>query len=136
MRPLSLSDYDEVYALWDNTEGMCLGASDTRPSIEAYLLRNPGLSRVALDKNLRIIGGVLCGHDGRRGYLHHLAVAVNHRKQGIGRALVQACTQDLRALGIPKCNLFLFGDNALGREFWLHEGWEPREDLVVIQKAL
>jgi N-acetylglutamate synthase len=136
IRALALADYDQVIALWKSTEGMGLGESDTRPAISAFLKRNPGLSRVIKSDKGEIVGALMCGHDGRRGYLHHLAVPRTFRKKGLGRALVDACLADLKALGIPKCNLFLFADNLPGRDFWVHEGWTPREDLIVVQKPL
>ena len=73
-----------------------------------------------------MIGAVLCGHDGRRGYLNHLAVARDHRGRGIGRALVAASLARLRAIGIGRCNLLVFEDNAQGKEFWRHLGWQER----------
>lgn len=136
LRPLLIADYDAVYALWQQTEGMGLGDSDTREAIAAFLERNPGLSTVACDTTGRIIGAVLCGHDGRRGYLHHLAVERAQRKNGIGRALVTTCLDALVALKIHKCNLFLLASNTAGRTFWLHQNWTPREDIIVVQKDL
>jgi putative acetyltransferase len=82
------------------------------------------------------VGAVLCGHDGRRGYLHHLAVAPSHRRQGIGRALVNVCLVNLAALKIQKCNLFLFAAHTPGRTFWLRQGWSVREDIALVQKEL
>jgi len=90
-----------------------LNESDTRPAIAAYLRRNPRLSFVA-EKKGRVIGAVLCGHDGRRGYLHHLAVSKRHRQRGIGRQLVNACLAKLRTLGIQKCTIFLFASTPTG----------------------
>ena len=137
LRVLREEDYDRVMALWRVTEGMGLNESDTRAGIAAFLLHNKGLSRVAEDCSTgELLGAVLCGSDGRRGYLHHLAVARPQRGHGIGRALVAACLEGLRARGIPKCNLFLYADNAAGREFWEHAGWKAREDLVMMQVAI
>ncbi len=136
LRPLLIADYDAVYALWQQTEGMGLNDSDTREAIATFLNRNPGLSTVACDSTGQIIGAVLCGHDGRRGYLHHLAVSRTQRKNGIGRALVNTCLDHLVALKIQKCNLFLLASNTAGRTFWLHQNWTPREDIVVVQKNL
>lgn len=136
LRPLIIADYDAVYALWQQTEGIGLNESDTREAIAAFLERNPGLSAVACDTNNQIVGTILCGHDGRRGYLHHLAVARTHRKQGVGRALVDTSLERLAALKIQKCNLFLFANNTEGRTFWLHQGWSAREDIVLVQKEL
>jgi len=135
IQPMTLADFEAVFRLWQNTEGIGLGESDTRPGIAGYLKRNPGMSFVARC-GTEVIGAVLCGHDGRRGYLHHLAVARAFRKQGLGSALVQACLERLAALGIPKCNLFLFADNADGEAFWRHTGWATRADLAVMQRAL
>lgn len=136
LRSLTIADYDAVYALWLQTEGMGLNDSDTRDAIAAFLDRNEALSAVACDEAGQIIGAVLCGHDGRRGYLHHLAVALAQRKRGIGRALVNTCLEKLAAIKIQKCNLFLFDSNTDGRAFWLHQGWTAREDIVLVQKDL
>jgi len=129
------ADYDAVVRLWEATEGVGLNESDTRPAIESYLVRNPNLSFVAFDAGA-IVGAVLCGHDGRRGYLHHLAVAESHRGRGLGKGLVEACLARLRQLGIQKCNIFLYADNIAGEAFWKHNGWLDRFDLRVMQKVL
>src|SRR5215471_3680247 len=102
---MSLDDYDEVIALWQSAEGVGLGESDTRDAIAAYLKRNPGMSFVARHEG-ELAGAVLCGHDGRRGYLHHLAVAPPHRRNGLGRKLVAKCLAELKRRGILKCNIF------------------------------
>ncbi len=134
-RALALADYDSVRALWERSPGIGLNESDTREAIGAFLERNPGLSLVALAADGSLAGAVLSGHDGRRGYLHHLAVDAAHRRRGLGSTLVERCLTDLRALGIPKCNIYLFADNADGRAFWLREGWAVRDDLVVLQRG-
>jgi len=136
LRPMALADYDAVAALWRDTEGMGLGESDTRQNMATYLDRNPGFSVVAQGADGRIVGAVLCGHDGRRGYLHHLAVARDFRRRGIARAMLDACFAALAAAGIPKCNIFLFSDHDAGREFWVHNGWAHRRDLHVMQKTI
>ena len=131
---MKTEDYDEVFALWQATDGIGLHDDvDSSEGIASYLARNPGSSHVARHED-RIIGAVLCGHDGRRGYLHHLAVAVPWRNKGIGRALVEACLRKLASLHIPKCNIFLFADNELGEAFWKHTGWQERSDLKVLQQ--
>ena len=135
IRAMTIADYDGVFALWRAAEGLGLGESDEREAIGAYLDRNPEMSFVALSRE-QIIGAVLGGHDGRRGYLHHLAVTPPWRHRGIGRALVEASLARVKAAGLPKCNLFLFGHNATGRAFWLKHGWSAREDLVLVQKTL
>ena len=134
IRPMTIADHDAVIRLWETTEGVGLSESDTRPAIESYLARNPSLSFVALAAD-KIVGTVLCGHDGRQGYLHHLAVAMSHRGHGLGKLLVECCLSGLWKLGIPKCKIFPFADNAAGEDFWKHNGWLDRGDLRVMQKG-
>src|SRR5208282_5537414 len=104
VRAMVIADYQHVVALWQRSEGVGLGESDTKEGVAAFLLRNPGLSAVAESSHGEIVGAVLCGHDGRRGYLHHLAVARRYRQRDIGRRLTSACLAGLRKAGIPKCN--------------------------------
>ncbi len=133
--PFSLSDYDEVIHLWQNTEGVGLSAADSAERIAIYLLRNPGLSFIARAGG-GLIGAVLCGHDGRRGYLHHLAVTPEWRGKGVGKALVGRCLDALREAGIDKCHLFVYEGNHAGRAFWAHEGWQERVDLVLMSRDI
>jgi ribosomal protein S18 acetylase RimI-like enzyme len=127
IRILSLDDYDAVYRLWSVTEGMSLGEDDSRDGIALYLRKNPESCFVALD-GPKIIGTVLCGHDGRRGILRHLAVNQEYRKQGIARSLLRAGLDALSAEGIRKCNVFIMDDNPAGFQFWQHIGFYPLED--------
>ena len=134
IRQMTSRDYDAVIALWRGTAGMGLDdVSDSRAGIARYLKHNPGLSFVALAQGC-IVGAVLSGHDGRRGSLHHLAVADTHRKRGIGLALTRRCLHGLGKCGIPTCNIFIFRSNAKGRAFWQHNGWNLRRDLTLMQK--
>lgn len=133
-RPLRIGDYAEILSLWKKTEGIGLNDSDSRAAIGRYLKRNRGLSLVATSGG-RVIATVLCGHDGRRGYLHHLAVARKWRRHGIGRRLVADCLERLRSEGIPKCNLFLYAKNSSGRAFWRSLGWTLRADLTFVQRG-
>lgn len=133
---MTAADYDAVIQLWSASEGVGLGKADTREAITFFLERNPSLSPVAIDGQSRIIGAVLCGHDARRGYLHHLAVAKIWRGRGIGRALVEECLKPLRAFGIEKCNIHVYTSNAQGQQFWLREGFAARDDLTLMQKIL
>ena len=130
----SMADYDEVMALWTGMEGIGVNPSDEREPMIAYLERNPGLSLVARADG-RLVAAVLCGHDGRRGYLHHLAVHPEHRGRGLGRRMVTVCLEQLAALGIPKCNAFLYADNDPGERFWQAVGFAQRVDLKVIQRV-
>ena len=136
LRELTMADYDAVMQLWRASEGIGLNESDTVDGIARFLARNEGLSLAATTPEGIIVGAVLCGHDGRRGYLHHLAVAAAHRRRGLGRQLVEACLARLRALHIAKCNIFLYTHNHAGRAFWTKHDWAAREDLVVVQRVL
>ncbi|MBI4832932.1 MAG: GNAT family N-acetyltransferase [Candidatus Lindowbacteria bacterium] len=133
IREMSIEDYNEVMSLWKETEGIGLSDADTREGVALYLKRNPSLSFVAHVDDV-LVGAVLCGHDGRRGYLHHLAVSKKQREKGVGRALVEACIAQLAKLGIQKCNIFLYADNHNAKAFWSRMGWFPREDLNLMQK--
>jgi len=134
MREMKASDYQGIFTLWQDGEGIGLSNADSEANIQRFLARNPALSFVAVH-NGRIVGAILCGHDGRRGYIYHLFVAKPHRNKGIGRRLVTKSLERLKEEGIDKCHLFVFAWNELGRNFWLNSGWTLREDLVVMSKA-
>lgn len=134
IRPMTAGDYDAVIALWRVTEGIGLSAADEREAIAAYLERNPGLSRVAY-RGDALVGAVMGGHDGRRGYLHHLAVVPSERGRGLGRELAEQCLDDLRALGLGKINIFVYAENVEGQAFWRATGWIARDDLLVMQRV-
>jgi ribosomal protein S18 acetylase RimI-like enzyme len=131
IREFAPSDLTTALRLWEITEGVGLSDADSIEEIERFLLRNPVLSYVALDRS-KMVGAVLCGHDGRRGYLHHLVVAESHRRGGIGRQLVEHCLIGLRSIGIVKCHLFIFIDNDIGMDFWQGIGWTHREELAMM----
>lgn len=132
IRVMSMDDYDDAIGLWKATEGMGLSSADSREAIGRYLERNPGMSFVARDPSGRLLGAVLCGHDGRRGYLHHLAVRADCRGQGLGRQLVERCLEAVHAAGIDKFHLFVYQTNTTGRAFWERIGWYERPELVIM----
>jgi ribosomal protein S18 acetylase RimI-like enzyme len=130
--PFRLTDYAAVHALWEACEGIGLHDDcDSREGIGRYLARNPGLSFLARDGD-RVLGAVLAGHDGRRGYLHHLAVHPATRNHGVGRSLVVAALAALAAEGIAKAHIFVFRTNATGRAFWQACGWHVRDELDIL----
>lgn len=135
IRTMTIEDYDKVYALWTVTEGMGLSEADSPANIAKTLARNPGLSLVA-EQAGEIVGSLLCGHDGRRGCLYHLAVSAACRRAGIGRALVEGCLAGLQAEGIGKCHVFVFPDNQAGRRFWQHIGLSERDDVLFYSQEL
>jgi N-acetylglutamate synthase len=132
--PFEPQDYEQVMALWQSTEGITLREVDSRDAILAYLARNPGLSFVAREKS-EIVGAVLAGTDGRRGYLQHLAVAPAYRGRGLGRALAERVIEGLSTAGIAKCHLMVRRENEPAKSFWEHLGWTARDDIAVMSHA-
>ncbi len=135
IRELTMQDYDAVMDLWRACEGIGLSEADIQENITKYLSRNPGMSFCALE-NGQLIAAALCGHDGRRGYLHHVAIASTHRKMGIGSALVTRCLDELRGQGIRKCHLFVHRNNTAAIAFWSRVGWKERTDLVMMSSDI
>ena len=135
LRAMTIEDYEPVYALWKASEGLGLSDADSKEGIKHFLKRNPGLSFVAVDGG-EIVAAALCGHDGRRGYIHHLSVAQTHRKQGIGKSMVGRCMFALMQIGIAKCHLFVFGENQGAVEFWNKVGWSKRVELMMMSQQL
>jgi putative acetyltransferase len=135
IREMTLDDYDEVYTLWKRTLGIGLSSADSRENIARYLERNPAMSFVARYR-LDVVGVALCGHDGRRGYLHHLAVARSVRRKGLARQLVDRCLDALRAAGIEKCHCFIYEENGSAERFWRGIGWFDRADLRMMSRPL
>lgn len=133
IRSMDILDYDLVIELWRSTDGIGLSEADSMTGINSFLRRNPGFSLVA-QKGSEIVGAVLCGHDGRRGYLHHLAVRTDFRFQGLGKELVSICLQKLKDEGIDKCHLFVFEENREASKFWTKIGWQIRSDLNLMSK--
>jgi ribosomal protein S18 acetylase RimI-like enzyme len=112
-----------------------LSDADQPGRLREFLARNPGLSRMAVHGEI-LIGTILCGSDGRRGYIHHLAVAADSRRKGVGRALLDAALSALRRTGIGKCHVFVFQSNPFGDWFWARSGWQRRDDLYVFSRNL
>lgn len=136
IRGMTLADYEAVYRLWKSTPGMGLNdRDDSREGISRYLKRNPDTCFVAAEKG-RIVGVILCGHDGRRGYIHHTAVAVDWRGRGVGSGLVDAAMAALKEAGISKAALVVFARNELGNRFWEGRGFAAREDLAYRDRAI
>ena len=135
LKEMTIQDYDQVLALWRGSEGIGLSDADSKESIKRFLGRNPGLSFIAVDGD-QLVGAALCGHDGRRGYIHHLAVRPSHRRQGIGRSLVGRCMYALLRIGIGKCHLFVFDDNQEAIAFWEKVGYTQRVELMMMSQQV
>jgi ribosomal protein S18 acetylase RimI-like enzyme len=134
-RIMSIQDYEAVFALWQATQGIGLSDADSREGIEKFLTANPGFCFVALEGD-ELAGAVMCGCDGRRGYLHHLAVREDLRGKGIGQQLVEECMIALRAIGIDKAHIFVYKGNESGKAFWRQTGWQERDDLVIMSRMV
>ena len=132
-QPMRIENYAEIYEMWSNIPGIGLSAADSEESIGRYLARNPKLSFIFY-QNHKIVGTILCGHDGRRGYIHHTCVLPEYQGQNIGRLLVENALAELKKQGIDKCHLFVFCDNEAGKSFWHRLGWEKRSDLLIYSK--
>jgi len=134
-REAKIEDYEQMYRLWEKTEGMGLSESDTKENIERFLNKNQGLNYVCED-NEKIVGTILCGEDGRRGYLYHLAVDKKYRRNGIGKELVNLVLNSLKEKGIIKCHLFVYYENEIGKTFWEKTGWYKRDELLIYSKDI
>ena len=121
-REFSINDYDAAVDLWQRVEGLEIAEGDDRESVARFLARNPGLSRVATDESATV-GVALCGHDGRRGHIYHLAVDPTYRRRGLGKRLLDECLEGLRRTGVKRVIIMVAADNPRGREFWKRCGW-------------
>lgn len=136
IRTMKTEDYDAVYGLWLSCKGMGLNdVDDSREGIERFLQRNPETCFVA-EENSKIIGVILAGNDGRRGYIYHTAVSPDHRRKGIAGKLLNKTLEALSSLGIVKAALVVFERNYDGNVFWEKQGFTCREDLVYRNKSL
>lgn len=126
---MTAEDYGQVYGLWQKIHGFGIRSiDDSREGVERFLKRNPTTSIVA-EADGRIIGCILCGHDGRRGCFYHVCVEEGYRKHGIGTQMAAAAMQALKEEGINKVSLIAFTQNDIGNAFWKKIGWTKREDL-------
>lgn len=133
---MTIDDYEKIYELWTSSPGMGLRSlDDTRDGINKFLLRNPRTCFVA-ESGGTMAGVILCGHDGRRGYIYHAVVKEDFKRKGIGRRLVAAAEESMKREGINKLALVVFSDNKNGNEFWEHTGYGPRPDLVYRDKSI
>ena len=129
VRPMEAEDYNKVSELWYSIKGFAIRSlDDSREGVERFIRRNPGLSVVAENEG-RIVGSILCGHDGRRGCLYHVCVHPDFRRRGIGTKMVVFAMEALRKEKINKVSLIAFTKNDIGNAFWKRIGWTKREDL-------
>lgn len=133
---MKIEDYDEVRALWMGIRGFAIRSiDDSREGVEVFLKRNPTTSAVAVEDG-KVVGSILCGHDGRRGCLYHVCVKEEYRLRGIGKQMVVFCMEALRKEKINKVSLIAFTENDIGNAFWKEIGWTRRNDLNYYDFAL
>jgi N-acetylglutamate synthase len=122
-REFSINDYDAALEIWQRVEGVEIAEGDDRESVAEFLARNWGLSRVAMDGSA-IVAVALCGHDGRRGHIYHLAVDPAYQGRGVGKRLLGECLDGLRRAGLKRAIIMVDDNNPRGRKFWRGTGWE------------
>lgn len=133
---MKITDYNEAYKLWTNTEGMGLRSlDDSQVGIQRFINRNPSTNFVCRIEG-DLAGVILSGNDGRRGYIYHAVVKLEYRKRGIGNLLVENAMDALKAEGIHKVALVVFSENVGGNDFWASIGFTKREDLVYRNRAI
>lgn len=139
IRAFAPRDIDAAVRLWSVTEGLGVGPGDSPQALARFLDRNPGLSLVAVaagPEPREVVAAILCGHDGRRGFIYRLAVARSHRRSGLAAELARRCFAGLAAAGIERCIILVQEDNVVAREFWRAVGGRFRRDLVAFSKDL
>jgi len=134
-RKMTIADYEKAIDLWNALPGMGLSSADEKNEIEKFLVKNPHTCWVAVIENT-IVGTILGGNDGRRGYIYHLAVQKKMQKHGVGKALLERCLKAFEVAGIQKCHLMVYCDNREGIAFWEHAGWSVRKDVFTMSKEL
>ena len=135
IRGMTFSDFDEVSSLWDKTENIGLSGADSKTNMAGFIGRNPGGSLVA-EIDGAVVGTVLSGEDGRRGYLYHLAVDAPHRGIGIARKLVSHALKWFKERGIQKSHIMIFRANEDGKRAWERLGWVLRDDIDIMSKEI
>ncbi|TMV51972.1 GNAT family N-acetyltransferase [Paenibacillus mesophilus] len=130
---MTVDHYEQSIELWKSTEGLVLSESDSKANIGLFLSRNEGMSFVCLEGG-RVVGTIMCGHDGRRGFLYHVAVSKTFRGKGIARRMVERSLEALRAAGITKCHLFTLESNEAGNRYWSGTGWERRSGILLYSR--
>ena len=134
-REMIITDYENAIALWRSLPGIGLSSADEKSEIAKFLNKNPTSCWIA-EHDSKLVGTILGGSDGRRGYIYHLAVNQSFQNQRVGKSLLQRCLQTFRKIGIQKCHLLVIPDNTDGIAFWKHARWVLRDDVLVMSKEL
>lgn len=136
IKKMTIDDYEELFSLWNITPNMGLRSlDDSKEGISRFLDRNPNTNFVAY-KDGKLVGAILSGHDGRRGYIYHTVVLKEYRRQGIASRLVDMAVEALQKEGITRVCLNVVETNEQGKEFWKNKGWEKKDFLGFYSKAI
>jgi N-acetylglutamate synthase len=129
------SDFDKALRFWSETRGIGVSAVDTRNLLSTFLKRNPGLSFKVVD-NDEVVATILCAHDGKRGYLHHIAISERYAGHGLARLLTDRSLEELRRLGIAKCHLFIDSTNSEMQQYWKSNDWNEQREISIFTHDL
>lgn len=136
IQPMTIEHYDDLFDLWTATPGMGLRSlDDSLEGIARFLSRNPASNFIAREDG-RLIGAILCGHDGRRGYIYHTVVLPEYRNRGVGSRLIESAVRALQAEGITRVCLNVMESNEPGKAFWIRRGWEKKDFLGFYSKSI
>ena len=136
IKVMTINDYEELFELWQNTANMGLRSlDDSKEGISCFLKRNPNTNFVVYEDG-QLVGAILCGHDGRRGYIYHTVVLPDYRRRGIASSLVESAIAALQKEGITRVCLNVMETNEQGKKFWISKGWEKKDFLCFYSKSI
>lgn len=134
---MKIAHYKGILEVWKESNELELTLGDSKPALKKYLERNPDMSYVCIEKkNYSIVGTILCGHDGRRGYIYHLAVKKDYRGKSIAKTLLKKSLSSLKRSGMERCIIMVKSYNDTGNDFWDKIGWNRRKELIMFSKSL
>ena len=137
IRKMVINDYNELITLWKNTDGIGInGYDDSKKAIKKFLERNPNTCFVMEYNKTEIIGTIMGGNDGRRGFIYHLMVKPEHRKNGIGKKLLEKTETSFGKAGLRRINLVVLKKNITGNKFWDENGYEIRDFICIRSKKI
>lgn len=134
IREFQISDWQEAWDLWERSLKKSNDSSWSQEKVKTFLERNEDLSLVAVIDG-KMAGTIMCGFDGRRGYIYHLVVDINYRKRGIGTALMNGAVGKLRDIGASKIHLMIYNENADAKKFYEKYGFSKRGDITLMSSS-
>lgn len=136
IRIMQPEDYAQVYDLWLRIKGLGIRSiDDSKENIMRFLHRNSNTCFLA-EVEHKVVGTLLCGHDGRRGCFYHVCVDEQYRQHGLATQMAERALEALQEEGINKVNLMAFVTNEIGNRFWQERGWQVRKDVNLYEYNL